>query len=185
MEATICCSNEQHLTSVYPVPLAKMTQSWEKHHLALVHSLDSPGISSPAQVAVICRSLCSSCQVAHCRAQVAAGLGQYLPGGPRGSIPSGQLQTMLKHHPTTSTSNTFKDALGGYLSPAEKCPGNGVSPAQKIRHSSHSQSFHPMSLGVIPPIHVSTSLELNYNRRKPTTHMKGAAGVLSSGDRGG
>ena len=64
---------------------------------------------SPAQVAAICRSLYSLCQVAPDRTQAEAGLGLHFPGYPRAGAPSRQLQTTLEHHlPTTSTSDTVK-----------------------------------------------------------------------------
>ena len=59
-------------------------------------ALVTPGLGSqlgllwapprPAQLAAICRSLCSSCQVVPGRAEAVA-------EGPRASTPSGQLQT--------------------------------------------------------------------------------------------
>ena len=84
------------------------------------------------------------------RTQVVADLGLYLLGGPRATAPSGQLQTTSKlHHPTTSTSDTFKGQT--QLAP-ERCWSRscsvGWAPAQLILHSSlilvvsgHSQSL--------------------------------------------
>ena len=64
--------------------------------------------TSPAEVAAICGSLCSSCWVALDRTQVAADLGLHLLGGRRASAPVGQLQTTSKHHPTTFRSDLLK-----------------------------------------------------------------------------
>ena len=64
-------------------------------------------LPSPAQVAAICRSLCSSCRWASGKTQVVADLDLRLPGGPRAMAP-GTASEHIKHHPTTSTSNTLK-----------------------------------------------------------------------------
>ena len=47
------------------------------------------------------------------KTQLVVDLGLYFPGGPRASSPSGQLKTTSKHHPTTSTSDTFKGWIQG------------------------------------------------------------------------
>ena len=64
-------------------------------------------------------SLCNSYQVAWDKAQVAVDLGVHLPKGLRDSALGSQLQTMLKYHSTTSTSNLLKGRLNRYLSPTK------------------------------------------------------------------
>ena len=67
------------------------------------------GPPSPVQVAAICRSLCSLCQVAPDKTQAVPDLGLHLLGGLRASTLSGQLQITSKYrHQTTSTSETLK-----------------------------------------------------------------------------
>ena len=73
----------------------------------------------PAQVAALWRQLCSWCQVALGRAQVVTELHLHFIGGPRAITPSGQLQTILKHHPTISTStHSRRDQSLSEVSPA-------------------------------------------------------------------
>ena len=75
-------------------------------------------LPSPAQVAAICRSLCSLCQVAPDKTQAVPDLGLHLLGGLRASTLSGQLQITSKHrHQTTSTSNTLKGQTQGAQEP--------------------------------------------------------------------
>ena len=84
---------------------------------------------SPAQLAAICRSLCISGRVTLRRTKVVADLGLHYPGGPRVRTPSGQLQTMSKNHPVTSTIDTLKGSLSGYQSSTEVSPAPwGVTP---------------------------------------------------------
>ena len=88
-----------------------LSEPYTSHYLAPDLILVAPGLglqlglsqatSSPAQVAAICRSLCSSCQVAWGRAQAAADLGLHLKVGPRASTVSGQLQTTLDYKSTS------------------------------------------------------------------------------------
>ena len=66
-------------------------------HSPFSFAWESPG---PAQVAAICRLLCSLYRVATGGTQVGADLGLHHLGNPRACAPSRQLQTMLKHrHP--------------------------------------------------------------------------------------
>ena len=65
-------------------------------------------LPSPTQIEAICILLCSLCQVALSSEQAVADLDLHLPGGPISSVPSGQIQTTYKHHPTTTTSDIPK-----------------------------------------------------------------------------
>ena len=83
---------------------------------------------SLAQVATTCRLLFTSCQVALRRAQVAADFVQHIPGGARMSTPSGQLQTILKHHPTLSQATHSRGRLSRHQSPAKVSPASWGGP---------------------------------------------------------
>ena len=128
---------------------------------------------SPGQVAATYRSLCSSFWVVPGEAQAVADLGLYLTGGLRASTPNGQLQTTLKHHPTTATSNTLKGGLSRHLSSA------GVRPALQggILHcwSSMVVAATPCSHqpgGKSLPLMCQQQSRLNYNMRVYIANME-------------
>ena len=79
------------------------TSKWPQAWLAAAGLCSQFGLSwapsSPAEVAAICRSLCSSQQLVPGRVQVVADL--YFAGGPRARASSGQLQTTPDYRPTT------------------------------------------------------------------------------------
>ena len=91
------------IVSEYP-KICQKSSTWPQH--ALYHV--APGLAlaaaslglqlgltrtppSPAQVAAVCRSLCSSSRLALGRTKQVAELDLYLPEGPRASVPNGQL----------------------------------------------------------------------------------------------
>ena len=130
---------------------------------------------SPAQVAAICISLCSSYQLALDRTQAAADLGLNLLGDPRASVPCRHLQTTLKHHSTTSTS----DPLKGQTHQAPETPWSKSCSEGWTRHhwysamvTSNSQCLHLVSLGRNHSIDVQIESRLNYNRRVYTALME-------------
>lgn len=80
--------------------------------------------SSPAEVAVNQRSLCSSYQAAPSQEQRMADLDitKAPPRASRTNISGGQLQTMREHHPTSSTNDTPKGGLGWHQSLIKDTP---------------------------------------------------------------
>ena len=78
-------------------------------------------------------------------------VGLHLLGGFRVSVPGGQLQTMLKQHSTTSTSDTLKEWSKWALEPCWiKSCFEGSAPAQLIFHGCQSQYSQLISLGINP-----------------------------------
>ena len=90
-------SNKQQPASVSPqVPLPQGTRHSQPRLKGWLHL----GISKPCTSSSHLSLLYSPGRVAQGKTHVGANLGLYHPGNPRVSIPSGQLQTMLKlHHP--------------------------------------------------------------------------------------
>ena len=83
--------------------------------------------------------------------QVVVGIGLYLLGGPRASAPSGQLQSPLIHHSTTSTSDTLKGQTEQVPGPRRSEPYSmGWALAQLILQGGPSQSLLLIGLGVNP-----------------------------------
>ena len=110
-------------TSDFP-KISQTSSIWPQHAPYLSPSGPSPGTNgsqlwfatclswappSSAQVAAICKLLCSSFWVAPGKTQEAVDFGQYLLGDSRASSLSGQFQITLKHyHSTTATGNMLK-----------------------------------------------------------------------------
>ena len=99
-------ANKQHLALACPIPFINCTRPGTSCSWSLFSSWPLLRPPSPAQVATVFRSLCSSHQWSQ------AGHRQWLtlplPGGPRASSPSGQLQTTPDYNSIISTSDTFK-----------------------------------------------------------------------------
>ena len=129
---------------------------------------------SQAQVEAIFRLLCTSCQVA----QAGQWLTLYLPGGPRASVPRGQLQTMPDYQPTTSTSYTLKGWTQRTLKTHQSISFSVRSAsAQHLLLCSHSWLSHLIGLGVNASQWQQS--RLNYNRTVHTDHTEGTPGVPS------
>ena len=112
-----------------------------------------------------------------------ADLGLYLPGRPRVNTPSRQPLTILKHCPTTSTSDTIR---GQTQQVPERRWSNsysvGWAPAQPILHGGHWSQ--PVLAAVrsrdkLFPLMCQQQSRLNYNRRvyKP---LQGVGGMCPS-----
>ena len=132
---------------------------------------------SPAQVAAFCRLLFISCLVALGKTQKAVDLGMHLIGRPSASTPTGQLQTISKHHPTTSTNDTLKQQVQQTPGPCQSnsCSVVWVTAQLIIRSSWWSQSVlpaHPL-VGKSLTLMCQQQSKLSYNRRVYTVHMGG------------
>ena len=170
-------SNKQHLVLACPVPLRKWPQGWHSWQLGSVHSLASPRCLQAQHK----QQPSADHSVAHTSGH-RLGTGsswtwpapEPLPRGSRPNTPSGQLQTTLKHHPTTFANDTSKGTRVD-----SRSMGSANSSSAVVTAIPDSQS----AWGSIPPTDIPTSV-MKAQLQQESTHnpLRNVCGAPGSGD---